>query len=78
VATGALLPDLRAAASTAHGGSDGDRSTSTAREASVATSTMAEKATEARMAEEAMAVKAAEEVMAAKMAVVKTAVKTEL
>jgi hypothetical protein len=49
-------------------GSDGDRSTPTTREASVAASTTAEKAAKVRMVEEVVTAKAAEEAMMVKAA----------
>jgi hypothetical protein len=61
-------PDPRAAALIAPSGSDGDGSTSVAREASAATSAMAEKATEVRTTDESTVSKAVEEVVTAKVA----------
>jgi hypothetical protein len=66
--TSAPWPDLRAAASTAPNVSDGDRSTSTAREASVVASVMVVIATEVRTTEEAIVAKATKEATATKMA----------
>jgi hypothetical protein len=61
-------PDPRVAALIAPSGSDGDGSTSAAREASAATSAMAEKAAEVRTTDEATVSKAVEEAATAKVA----------